>query len=261
MTSAERIDSLSIELEVHQDHVGTLTFERGRNNYLNPELVVRLGEGIRELETQGARAVVLASYSRHFCAGADFSGNEVAAPGAETSPIYEVVPQLFERTVPVIAAVQGAAVGGGMGLALGCDFRVATPSTRFLANFAKLGTSQGFALSVTLPRLVGVQRASELLYTGRSVYGAEAHQMGLADRLVEGERLVSEAHAFAASIASSAPLAVAAIRRRLHGHIPEEITNALARDWQDQTALKLTEDFTEGKAAVQERRPANFTGK
>lgn len=261
MSTGEQPDRVRVQLDVGEDYVGILTFERGRNNYLNRELVVRLSEGIAELERNGARAIVLTSPSRHFCAGADFGSDEVAEPGAATSPIYEVVPKLFERTVPVVAAVRGAAVGGGLGLALSADFRIATPSTRFLANFARLGTSQGFALSVTLPRLVGVQRASEMLYTGRAVYGAEALQMGLCDRVVDGERLVSEAGALAADIAASAPLAVQAIRQRFHGHLVEEITTALERDWKDQTRLKLTADFREGTSSVRERRPARFSGK
>lgn len=261
MSAGEQPDDVSVRLEVGDDHVGVLTFERGRNNYLNRELVIRLSEGIAELQRDGARAIVLTSPSRHFCAGADFGSDEVAEPGAATSPIYEVVPRLFARTVPVVAAVRGAAVSGGLGLALSADFRIATPSTRFLANFARLGTSQGFALSLTLPRLVGVQRSSELLYTGRTVYGAEALQMGLCDRLVDGERLVSEARAFAAEIAASAPLAVQAMRQRFHGQLAEEIAGALERDWKDQTRLKLTDDFREGTSAVRERRPARFSGK
>lgn len=247
-----------VKLEVGDDHVGVLTYERGRNNFLNPELITRISEGIQELERRGARAVVLTSPSRHFCAGADFNSNEVAEPGAVKSPIYEVVPKLFQRTIPVIATVRGAAVGGGVGLALSADFRVATPSTRFQVNFSRLGMSQGFALSVTLPRLVGLQQASELLYTSRNVYGAEALQIGLCDRLVSPERLENEARVFAADIAAAAPLAVAAIRERLHGDLPQQIEAALERDWRDQTRLKLTDDFKEGTAAVRDRRAADF---
>ncbi|WP_244970765.1 enoyl-CoA hydratase/isomerase family protein [Gordonia jinghuaiqii] len=249
-----------IETEVGDDHVGTLTFERGKYNYLSAELLGRLAEGFEELSARGARAIVLVGRGRHFCAGADFASNDTAAPGAASSPLYEMVPRLFARSLPVVAALQGASVGGGLGLALAADFRVAGASSRFAANFSRLGFSQGFALSYTLPRLVGMQRASELLMTGRTVRGEEAFAMGLCDRLAADEAIVDEAHALAAGIAAAAPLAVHAIRERLQGDVVAEVKRALERDWHDQTTLKLTADFREGIAAARERRDPVFTG-
>lgn len=251
---------LSIDLDLDHAHVGTLSFSRGPYNYLSAELVGRIADGINHLESRGARVIVLSGVGRHFCAGADFGSEDAAAPGAASSPIYEMVPRLFDRSIPVVAAVQGAAVGGGMGLALAADFRVVSEKTRFTANFSKLGFSQGFALSVTLPRLVGLQRASELLYTGRDVRGDEAVAIGLGDRLAREGEVFAEAHTFATVIAASAPLAVRAIRRRLHGDLAAEVVEALRRDWQDQTSLKLTADFREGVAAAKDRRPPRFRG-
>ncbi|WP_016696109.1 enoyl-CoA hydratase/isomerase family protein [Rhodococcus rhodochrous] len=251
---------LVVETELDSAHVGTVTFERGPHNYFNADLLTALTDAFDDLSARGARAIVLYGAGRHFCAGADFAGNDTAAPGAASSPIYEVVPRLFERTVPVVAATRGASIGGGLGLALAADFRVATAKSRFAANFSRLGFSQGFALSVTLPRLIGLQRTSDLLYTGRTVYGDEALQMGLCDRLVDDEKLLDEARSYASEIAAAAPLAVAAIRQRLHGDLADAVREALQRDWKDQTSLKLTADFREGIAAARERRVPRFVG-
>ena len=118
-----------------------------------------------------------------------------------------------------MAAVQGAAVGGGLGLALMPDFRVACPEARFSANFARLGFVQGFGLTVTLPRLVGRQRAMEMFYTGRRVKGEEALRIGLCDDLVPQDRVRARARELAGEIAVSAPLAVRSIREMMRGQL------------------------------------------
>jgi len=261
VTNIDPSNDFVVETNLDDSHVGTVVFERGRYNYFNAALLTALSEAYEQLESQGARAIVLSGRGRHFCAGADLGSGDAAPPGAASSPIYDVVPRLFDRKVPVIAAVQGAAVGGGMGLALSADFRVAGARSRFVANFARLGFSQGFALSITLPNLVGLQRASDLLYTGREVLGDEAAQIGLCDRLADDEHILDAAKSFATLIAGSAPLAVSAIRRRLHGDLPARVAEALQRDWRDQTSLKLTADFREGVAAMRERRVPQFQGR
>src|SRR5205814_9260101 len=126
---------------------------------------------------------------------------------------YAQAVRLFVAATPVVAAVQGAAIGGGLGLALSADFRVASPSSRFPANFARLGIHHGFGMTVTLPAVVGMQAALDLLYTGRRVKGDQAHALGLCDRLVADGELRDAAHVLAAEIAASAPLAVRSIRQ------------------------------------------------
>src|SRR3954471_24996992 len=128
-----------------------------------------------------ARVVVLCAQGKHFCAGADFSGDRTTGRGPRE--LYAEAIRLFEAPLPVVAAVQGAAIGGGLGLACSADFRVASPQARFSANFAQLGFHHGFALSATLPPIIGQQHALDLLYTGRRIDGAEAARIGLADRL------------------------------------------------------------------------------
>jgi 2-(1,2-epoxy-1,2-dihydrophenyl)acetyl-CoA isomerase len=161
----------------------------------------------------------------------------------------------------VVAAVQGAAIGGGLGLALWPDFRVAAPEARFSANFAKLGFHHGFGLTVTLPRVVGQQRALELLYTGARIDGERAHAIGLVDRLVPLAGLRDAARAFAAEIAASGPLAVDAIRETMRGALAEEIRAATKRERSEQDRLQHTADFREGVAATAERRAPMFRGR
>ncbi len=160
------------------------------------------------------RAVVLCSEGKNFCAGADLKGSDLLDA---TTTLYEQAARLFSNRKPIVAAVQGAAVGGGLGLSLAADFRVASPETRFTCNFAKLGFHQGFGISATLPAVVGQQHALELMYTAVDVHGDEALRIGLADRMVAADELRSEAHAFASEIAASAPLALLAIRETMRG--------------------------------------------
>src|SRR5260370_1020035 len=151
------------------DLVGTAEIARPPDNFFDVELIASLADAYAWLDGQaGARAVVLCSEGKHFCAGADFSGRSgQARPGAGGARnLYVEAVRLFEAQLPVVAAVQGAAVGGGLGLACSADFRVASPQARFVANFARLGLHHGFGLTVTLPPIVGQQRALDMPFTG-----------------------------------------------------------------------------------------------
>jgi enoyl-CoA hydratase/carnithine racemase len=161
----------------------------------------------------------------------------------------------------VVAAVQGAAIGGGLGLALWPDFRVACPEARFAANFAKLGFHHGFGLTVTLPRAVGSQRALELLYTGARIDGERAHAIGLADRLVSRDRVRDEPRPTAADLAAAGPLAIPAIRETPRGRLAAEIRAATDRERAEQERLEKSEDFREGIAAMAARRKPDFKGR
>jgi 2-(1,2-epoxy-1,2-dihydrophenyl)acetyl-CoA isomerase len=253
-----------IRVEVSADYVATVEFERGPRNHFDAALIAGLADTFDRLDADGdARAILLCSAGRHFCAGADLaSALRGSEPTVEASAgsLYEEAARLFETRTPIVAAVQGAAVGGGLGLALVADFRVAGPSTRFVANFSRLGLHQGFGITVTLPAVIGSQRAQDLLYTGRDVPGEEAASIGLCDRLTADGEVRSGAHALAAKVAASAPLAVVSIRQTLRGDLADRVRAATAKEQAEQIKLAATADFVEGVSATDERREPRFTG-
>jgi 2-(1,2-epoxy-1,2-dihydrophenyl)acetyl-CoA isomerase len=243
------------------DHVATLEFSRPPSNYFSVSLISQIADACDELATGGrCRAIVLCSTGRVFCAGADFAGaHAIGTP--DGTHLYDYAARLFQQPLPVVAAVQGAAIGGGLGLAMAADFRVAVPEARFAANFALLGIHHGFALSVTLPAAIGQQAALDLLYTGRRISGAEAHALGLADQLASPGQAREQAHALAAQIATAAPLAIRSIRATMRGQLADQARAAMARERTEQERLMQTADWKEGLAAVAQRRPASFTGR
>jgi 2-(1,2-epoxy-1,2-dihydrophenyl)acetyl-CoA isomerase len=250
-------DDVTVAVE---DYVATVEFHRPPNNFFDVPLIQALVKAVFALDGDpDCRAIVLCSEGKNFCAGADLGPQSDLVDN--TANLYEQAVALFSAKKPIVAAVQGAAVGGGLGLALSADFRVATPDTRFSCNFAKLGFHQGFGVSVTLPAVVGQQRALELMYTGGQAKGAEALAIGLCDRLTSPEDLREAAREFASEIAASGPLAVLAIRETMRGELADRVRAATAREHEQQQILRATSDFQEGVAAMGERRPPRFTGK
>lgn len=256
-----------VTVEVGDDHVAVVEIHRPPHNFFSPQLIADLADAYEAVDgNDAARAVVLCSEGKNFCAGADFGGGErslgdTTAGSRADRHLYDEAVRLFATATPVVAAVQGSAVGGGLGLALSADFRVASPESRFVANFARLGFHHGFGLTVTLPPVVGQQRALELLYTGRRIGGDEAARIGLADRCVEAHLLRSAARELAAEVAASAPLAVRSIRATMRGHLPGAVRAATEREKAEQERLSSTEDFAEGLRATAERRPPVFRGR
>jgi 2-(1,2-epoxy-1,2-dihydrophenyl)acetyl-CoA isomerase len=255
-----------VSLHVADDFVATVELHRPPNNYFDIALIRSLADALDVLDADDrSRAIVLWSEGKHFCAGADFTGRRELADnvgtGGKEGHLYEEALRLFTTKTPIVAAVQGAAIGGGLGLAMAADFRVASPEARFVANFARLGFHHGFGLTITLPSAIGRQRALEMLYTGQRVPGDEALRIGLCDRLAPSETLREEAHALAAEIAASAPLAVRSIRETMRGDLSERIRAATARELAEQERLASTGDFKEGVQATAERRPPRFSGR
>ena len=248
-----------ITVDTVGDHVAEIEIHRPPNNFFDRPLIEQIADACETLAAgNDCRVIVLCAEGKHFCAGANFGGGRQEDTSGRH--LYDEAQRLFEQPLPVVAAIQGAAIGGGLGLALAADFRVASPEARFAANFAQLGFHQGFALSVTLPSLVGQQQAAQLLYTGRRIDGGEAMRIGMVDHLVPAGDLRESARAMAAEIAASAPLAVRSIRETLRADLAVRTKAAMAREKAEQDRLQHTADWREGVAAVGERRPANFRG-
>jgi len=245
-------------------HVAVITFERPPNNFADLDLIRAIGAVFDAADAdRDVRAILLRSEGRVFCAGADLANaNPVAAgvPEGGRNPFYVAAARLFGVTKPVVAAVQGAAVGAGLGLALMADFRVASREARFAANFVQLGFHPGFGISAVLERVVGRQRAALMLLTGRRVRAEQAAEWGLVDELVPADRLADAAMALAQEIAAAAPLAVQATRATIRGDLMALVERQTDHELAEQARLQKTRDFAEGVRAVNERRPGNFTG-
>ena len=245
-------------------HVATVEMCKPPHNFFTIPLIRALAEAFEDLEAdRRCHAIVLAAQGTSFCAGADFSNRDATPPQRSPralNPIYDEALRMFACRKPVVAAVQGPAIGGGLGVALVADFRVTCAEAKFSANFNRLGFHPGFGLSATLPRLVGVQKAAMLFYTGRRIAGAEAVAIGLADLLVAQDQVRAEAQKLAREIAISAPLAVQSTRDTLRAGLVEQIRLAVARESVEQNWQFKTADFNEGIAAMAARREPNFLG-
>jgi 2-(1,2-epoxy-1,2-dihydrophenyl)acetyl-CoA isomerase len=243
---------VSLELA---NHIAIVEIHRPPHNFFDAALIGSVADAYDAADRDGARAIVLCSEGKNFCAGADFSGPGVGSAGQ----LYEQAVRLFESRLPVVAAVQGKAVGGGLGLACSADFRVITSQTVFTANFSRLGLHHGFGLTVTLPAIIGQQRAWQLLYSGRPCIAEDAMRFGLAE--YESPHPHTVAHDVAAWIAEAGPLAVRSIRATMRGDLAARAKLAMAHELAEQEKLWPTADFAEGVKATAEHRTPNFAGR
>lgn len=241
-------------------HVCTVEIHRPPNNFFDAALITGIADAYAQADDDiDCRVNMLCAEGKHFCAGADFS--QPAEDGFSAGDLYNHALRLFRSRKPVVAAIQGAAIGGGLGLALSADFRVASPSSRFAANFSQLGIHPGFGISVTLPRIVGPQKALQWLLTGERFDGETAYTAGLIDNLTDDGHVRPAALGFASRIAAAAPLALTSIRATMRAGLAEAVATATAHELEEQTRLQATEDFREGVAAAAQRRAAEFSGR
>jgi len=251
-------------------HVALVEIRRPPNNFFDIALIHEIAGALEALDADdGCRATVLASQGKAFCAGANFGdGSSLDAqgrrPGEQSQGVghlYMQAVRLFRVKKPIVAAVHGPAVGGGLGLAMVADFRVTCPEARFVANFTRLGFHPGFGLSVTLPGAIGAQNAALMFYTSRRVAGTDAHAMGLADVLVPQDQVRAAALALAAEIGENAPLGVLSTRATMRGDLADRVMKATEHELAEQSRLRQTDDFKEGIKAMAERRVPNFAGR
>ncbi|HXQ59127.1 MAG TPA: enoyl-CoA hydratase/isomerase family protein [Acidimicrobiales bacterium] len=247
--------------------VAIVTLRRPPHNLLTAEALREVADALHGLSGR-ARAAVMASEGRSFCAGADFRSSDAPDPTDEggfegrTGAFYIQAARVYESPVPVVAAVQGPAIGAGFGLAMACDIRVVAAGGWFQANFVRLGIHPGFALSLVLPEVIGPARTTELFLTGRRVTADEALAIGLAHRVVPpGDDPVAAATEIATEIAAGAPLAVASTRATLRQGLGAAVRAAMRHELAEQTALAGTADAVEGVNAMLEGRSPRFEGR
>ena len=261
------------DIEVRlDDFVAFIEIQRPPYNFFDLSLIKQIADALDHADRNPqCRVVVLTSAGTAFCAGANFGNGQrdsVHSPqfteeGFQntTGKLYSEAIRLFRNKKPIIAGIQGPAIGGGFGLACVADFRVASPKARFAANFVKLGLHQGFGISVTLPRLIGHQNAAKLLLSGRRINAEEALAVGLVDEVVAEDELHNAAIELASELAENAPLAMQSVRATMRQGLAKAVANATVHELAEQQWLRATEDAYEGIRAVNERRPGLFKGK
>ncbi|MGB6542719.1 MAG: enoyl-CoA hydratase/isomerase family protein [Xanthobacteraceae bacterium] len=249
-------------------HVALVEIRRPPNNFFDIALIKEIAEAFEALDADAdCRALVLAAQGKAFCAGANFGDGDsdggalLSGPRPGAAHLYIEGNRLFRTRKPIVAAVHGAAVGGGLGLAMVADFRVTCVEARFCANFTRLGFHPGFGLTVTLPAVIGPTKAALMFFTSRRVRGDEAHAMGLADALVPQSEVRAAALALAAEIAENSPLGLIATRATMRGNLADRVRAATEHELAEQTRLRQTEDFKEGVKAMAERRVPAFTSR
>jgi len=254
-------------------HVTTIEIRRPPLNFFDISLINQIADALTDIDNDPeARAVVLAAQGKAFCAGANFSDparqeqearekSDPASSLGQISHLYLQAVRIFRNKKPIVAAVHGAAIGGGLGLAVSADFRVTCPEARFSANFTKLGFHPGFGLTTTLPELVGRNNAELIFYTSRRVTGEEATKMGLANVCVPQDQVRAAAMKLASEIAECSPLGLLSTRATMRAGLADRVLAATNHELAEQTRLRSTEDFKEGIKATAERRVANFKGR
>ena len=208
-----------------------------------------------------ARVLVITGAGRAFCAGADVT--EMPGGGASRQDVLgsKIVRRLRQLEKPVIAMVNGAAVGGGCALALACDMRVGSENARFMNAFIRRGLSSGWAGPWLYPRLMGLGKALEILLTGDFLEAKEAERVGVLNRLVTADELEKETMALAAKIANGPPVAIRETRRRVYEGLESDFETALQSADEGEFITVDTEDYKEGVRAFLEKRPPEFKGR
>ena len=259
-------------LTVERDgQIAVVTLNRPEKlNAIDRALHLEMMDAGRELrDDDDVRVVIFTGAGRGFCSGADLTADRSRPenpPRAERLDEYNWVGRQAlmvyrELDKPTIAAVNGVAAGAGMGLALACDMRVGCENSRFKTVFIERSLSPDSGLSWFLPRIVGVSRAMDLVYTSRSVDAEEAYRLGLLDRVSTAENLLADAKELARQIAFWPPVAMQMSRRAMHRSLDVDLEDQLRYETHSIVfARRAPHDVAEAAASFRERRPPNFTG-
>lgn len=263
----EQPDFASIDYVVDQN-VAVITLNRPHvMNAINEQLGFELYEAFKLVEQDSSvRAVVLTGSGRAFCSGQDLGdGISLAGElhlGNHVRERYNLlIAKMQALSVPVIAAVNGAAAGAGFGLALACDLRFASETARFTMAFGKIGLAPDSGTSYFLSRLAGVGKALEWAWTGDVISASEALQFGVVNRVFAPDELLSQTKAFALNLANGPTLAYALTKRAIYSNFSVSLADALESEAQLQEIAGRSEDFREGVRAFLEKRKPDYQGR
>lgn len=254
------------------DAIATITLNRPhRRNAISGRMLGELTDALRTADADpSVRCIILTGAGKGFCSGLDIKdtlagtgiGSDPAAVGDAGSAIDNLpTVVLQELDLPVIGVINGAAAGYGLDLALGCDLRIGSTSTRLLPGFAKRGVVPESGGTWYLPRLVGWSTACRIAMLGRDLDSAESRALGLLDEVVADDDLVATGRAWAAEIAANAPLAIRSMKRLFREGLTEEFRPHSAKVLQETMRLFGTTDFHEGITAFVEKREPRFEGR
>ena len=254
-----------------KDHIATLTLNRPeRLNALGGTLREDLTAGLtRAIDDPEVRAIVITGAGKGFCAGGDVKAMQDANAAGRGRPLLERVAPSRDRTVllmrdspkPLIAAVNGAAAGAGMNLALACDIRIASTAARFSQAFVRRGLHPDWGGTYFLPRVVGMGKACEMIFTGQIIDAEEARHLGIVSAVHAPERLLPATYELAAKIAQGPPIAIRLARRALYRNQEADLRSSLEFETFAQNICSETEDAREGIRAFVEKREPTFSGR
>lgn len=254
-----------------KDRIAQITLNRPDNrNSMTAEVLDSFIPAVEQVKQDpDLRCLIITGKGRSFCAGADFkwqfqrddtTAQRKQLPHERSYAMYAPFLKVLEIEVPVIGALNGHAIGGGLGLAVVCDIRVANAQAKYGANFVKLGLHPGMATTYILPRLVGLPRAFEFLVTGRLFSGETAAEIGLVNYAVEPDEVLEKAWELAREIAGCAPIAVRMTKSSIYKHVNWDPVAAGRHEALVQSRTAETEDCSEGINALLEKREPDFKG-
>ena len=250
-----------------KERIAVITLNRPDNrNSMDGETMPAFRKALdRARQDRDLRCLIITGSGSTFCSGADFKSGIIQQDAPQLNKVlldlYQPFLDVGKLKIPVIAAINGHTIGGGLGLALMCDIRVANRRAKMGANFARLGLHSGMAISYILPRLVGLAKANELLFTGAVFTGEQAFDMGLVNYAVDEDAVMEKAMALANEIALCAPVAVQMMKHSIYRGLDWDPVRAAEMEAHVQSRTFEMEDAREGISALLEKRTPDFRGK